>query len=41
MLNSSYLVASNPNSMRDFGPARNAQYYIPMENCVTEQDQIN
>lgn len=28
MLDSTYLVASNPNSMRDQGPCRNAEYYF-------------
>lgn len=28
MLDSTYLVASNPNTMRDQGPCRNAEYYF-------------
>ncbi len=38
MIDSSYLVASDPNSMRDNGPTRNAQYYFPLENLKTEED---
>ena len=28
MLDSTYTVPSNPNSMRDTGPTRNAEYYV-------------
>ncbi len=28
MIDSSYTVPSNPNSMRDNGPLRNAEYYV-------------
>lgn len=28
MIDSSYTVASNPNTMRDNGPLRNAEYFI-------------
>lgn len=28
MIDSTYLVASNPNTMRDLGPCRNAEYYF-------------
>jgi hypothetical protein len=28
MLDSTYLVASNPNTMRDMGPCRNAEYHF-------------
>jgi len=29
IIDSSYMTAANPNSMRDSGPLRNAKYYIP------------
>ena len=28
MIDSTYTVPSNPNTMRDTGPSRNAEYYI-------------
>ena len=31
MIDSSYVVASNPNTMRDLGPCRNAEYYFKIE----------
>jgi hypothetical protein len=31
MLDSTYMVASNPNTMRDNGPCRNAEYYVQYE----------
>ena len=31
MIDSSYTIPSNPNSMRDNGPLRNAEYYITDE----------
>ena len=36
MIDSTYTVASDPNSMRDTGPVRNARYYIkdPVEESV-------
>ena len=39
MVDSTYLIACNPNSMRDAGPARNAKYRIndPVENEIEKE----
>ena len=31
MIDSSYVVASDPNTMRDLGPWRNSEYYAPAD----------
>ena len=36
MLDSTYLVASNPNTMRDLGPCRNAEYYFAPSGAFDE-----
>ena len=39
MIDSTYLVASNPNSMRDQGPCRNAEYYFRPQTQGVSQPQ--
>lgn len=41
MIDSTYLVASNPNTMRDNGPCRNAEYYVQLDPSQEDADGYN